>query len=138
MVGQAAFTIDSHANSLEVPDTDFFKHTPASAWWVCGLLFLATVLNYLDRQVLPLTAETIIEEFHLTKEEFGKIIASFRYAYAVFQIAGGWLADALGPRAVYPVAVGLWSLAGAFTGLTTSVGMLSTCRFFLGVGEAFN
>jgi len=107
-------------------------------WWICGFLFLATVLNYLDRQVLSLTADKIIGEFGLTKEGFGKIIAAFRYSYGIVQIFGGFLVDAHGPRIIYPAAGGLWSLAGMLTGLSSSVAMLSSFRFLLGVGEAFN
>jgi MFS transporter, ACS family, hexuronate transporter len=107
-------------------------------WLIVGLLFLATVLNYLDRQVLALTAERIMEEFQLTKEDFGKIIAAFRYSYALFQIVGGWIVDSRGPGLILPLAVGLWSLAGMFTGLVRSVSALATMRFMLGIGEAFN
>ena len=107
-------------------------------WWICGLLFLATVLNYVDRQVLALTAEKVIAEFSLTKEAFGEVISAFRYSYGAVQIAGGWLVDKYGPRVVYPLAVGLWSLAGILTATANSVRMLSGFRFLLGVGEAFN
>lgn len=117
---------------------DFPVKTPARVWWLCGFLFLATVLNYLDRQVLALTAELIIEEFNLTQEELGGVIAAFRYAYAIFQIAGGWMVDFWGARTIYPAAVGLWSVAGVLTGFSRSVGMLSGFRFMLGIGEAFN
>lgn len=111
---------------------------PASTWWICGLLLAATILNYLDRQVLSLTAEKIIAEFHLDKESFGRILAAFRYSYAALQIGGGWLVDAFGARLIYPTAVGLWSLAGGATALAGSLGVLSACRFLLGIGEAFN
>ncbi|MGH9427186.1 MAG: MFS transporter, partial [Terriglobia bacterium] len=111
---------------------------PAKTWWLCGLLFLATVLNYVDRQVLALTAEKVIEEFSLTKEAFGEVISAFRYSYGAVQIAGGWLVDKYGPRVVYPLAVGLWSLAGILTASANSVRMLSGFRFLLGIGEAFN
>lgn len=110
----------------------------ASRWWICGLLFLATVLNYLDRQVLSLTSDRIIDEFHLTKEGFGHIISAFRYAYALFQAGGGWLVDSAGARAIYPSAVGLWSTAGMLTAFVPTLGLLMACRFLLGVGEAFN
>ncbi len=112
--------------------------TPTRTWWLCGFLFMATVLNYLDRQVLALTAERIIGEFHISQEGFGEIIAAFRYAYAIFQIGGGWMVDLWGPRTVYPVAVGIWSLAGILTGLSVSVRSLAGFRFMLGSGEAFN
>jgi ACS family hexuronate transporter-like MFS transporter len=108
------------------------------AWRIVALLFAATFLNYLDRQVLSLTAEHIIEEFRLTKEDFGRILAAFRYAYALLQIAGGWIVDLRGPVVIFPIAVGLWSAAGVLTGFTRSAGMLAFLRFLLGVGEAFN
>lgn len=122
------------------PDTTRPREDAVSArvWLLCGLLFLATVLNYLDRQVLALTAEKIMAEFHLTKESFGEVIAAFRYAYGIFQIAGGWLVDARGSRVIYPLAVGLWSLAGVLTAFAASARMLMGFRFALGIGEAFN
>jgi MFS transporter, ACS family, hexuronate transporter len=115
-------------------------HRPAApgAWWICGLLLAGTVLNYLDRQVLSLTAEKIIADFGIDKEGFGHILSAFRYSYAVTQIAGGWLVDSVGARAIYPAAVGLWSLAGIATAFATSLGGLRACRFVLGIGEAFN
>jgi len=110
---------------------------PARTWWICFLLFLATAIVYLDRQVLALTAPKIIATFHLNKEQFGQIIAAFRYSYGLVQIAGGFLVDAYGPRIVFPVASGLWSMVGILTGLATTVGMLTGLRFLLGAGEAF-
>src|ERR1700744_5997461 len=110
----------------------------AKTWWICFLLFLATAIVYLDRQVLALTAPKIIATFHLTNEQFGKIVAAFRYSYGFVQIFGGFLVDACGPRIVFPVASGVWSIVGILTGLATTVGMLTGLRFLLGVGEAFN
>ncbi len=123
---------------MEGVSADSSASSSVKTWWICGFLFLATVLNYLDRQVLALTAEKIIAEFRLTRESFGEVISAFRYAYGIVQIAGGWLVDAHGPRVVYPTAVGLWSLAGILTVFAQSVGMLSGFRFMLGAGEAFN
>lgn len=120
------------------PGEDSSAKTPARVWWLCGFLFLATVLNYLDRQVLALTAEEIMREFGLSKEGLGGIIAAFRYAYAAFQIFGGWMVDAWGAHRMFPAAVGLWSLAGLLTGLAQSGRMLAGFRFMLGAGEAFN
>jgi ACS family hexuronate transporter-like MFS transporter len=122
--------VSSHSNASE--------YASPKTWWLCGFLFLATVLNYVDRQVLALTAEKVIAEFSLTKEAFGEVIAAFRYSYGAVQIAGGWLVDRYGPRIVYPLAVGLWPLAGVLTASATSVRMLSGFRFLLGIGEAFN
>jgi ACS family hexuronate transporter-like MFS transporter len=99
---------------------------------------LATATIYLDRQVLALTADKIIGDFHLTKEGFGRIIATFRYSYGLAQIFGGFLVDAKGPGIVFPVASGLWALSGLLTGFAGTVRFLTVCRAGLGVGEAFN
>jgi MFS transporter, ACS family, aldohexuronate transporter len=105
---------------------------------VCSLLLMATVLNYLDRQVLSLTAERVIAEFHLSHEGFGNVVSSFRYSYAAMQFIGGWLVDAVGPRVVFPLAVAFWSAAGFGTAFVRSIGALRDCRLALGIGEAFN
>ena len=107
-------------------------------WVVCGLLLGATVLNYLDRQVLSLTAERIIAEYHTDKAGFGELIAAFRLSYAAVQIFGGWIVDSFGPRMVFSAAVGVWSCAGILTGLAASFRQMWACRLALGVGEAFN
>lgn len=101
-------------------------------------MFCATSIVYLDRQVLALTAGKIIANFRLTNEQFGQIVAAFRYSYGLVQIFGGFLVDSYGPRIVFPVASGVWSLAGILTGLATTVGTLTGVRFLLGAGEAFN
>jgi ACS family hexuronate transporter-like MFS transporter len=110
----------------------------ARTWWTCFLLFLATSIVYLDRQVLALTAGKIIAGFGLTNQQFGQIVAAFRYSYGLVQILGGFLVDAYGPRIVFPVASGAWSLVGLLTGLATTVSMLTGLRFLLGASEAFN
>jgi MFS transporter, ACS family, hexuronate transporter len=112
---------------------------PVSAkWWICILLLFATVLNYLDRQVLSLTAEHVMSEFALDKEGFGRVLGAFRYSYALVQVFGGWIVDASGARGVFPMAVGVWSIAGVMTAFAPTLGTLMACRVVLGVGEAFN
>ena len=120
------------------PHADTQGQVSARTWGICILLFLATAIIYLDRQVMALTAEKIIADFGLTKESFGRVIAAFRTSYGIFQILGGFLVDAHGPMIVFPAASGLWALSGLLTGLAATVGMLTGCRFLLGIGEAFN
>jgi MFS transporter, ACS family, hexuronate transporter len=120
------------------PQADTPTQASSKTWRICVLLFLATAIIYLDRQVMALTAEKIIADFGLTKEGFGKVIAAFRTAYGVSQLVGGFLVDAHGPMIVFPAASGLWALSGLLTGLAASVGILTGCRFLLGIGEAFN
>jgi MFS transporter, ACS family, hexuronate transporter len=110
----------------------------SAPWRIAVVLLAATILNYLDRQVLSLTAERVINEFQLDQEGFGRIISVFRYSYALVQVFGGWLVDALGARLIFPLAVGLWSAAGCATAFAPSLGALYACRLTLGVGEAFN
>lgn len=114
------------------------ERVSAKTWWICLLLFLSTAIVYLDRQVLALTAPKIIATFHLTNEQFGHIVGAFRYSYGSVQIVGGFLVDEYGPRIVFPMASGMWSLVGILTGLAATAGALTGLRFLLGVGEAFN
>ena len=102
------------------------------------LLFVGTLLNYLDRQVMALTADKIIADFHLSKEALGGIIAAFRYTYGMGHIVGGFLIDAYGTRFVYPSAGALWSLGGMLMGFAGTAGLLRGFNATLGAGEAFN
>ena len=77
-------------------------------------------------------------EFHLDERGFGEIVSSFRYSYAMVQIFGGWVVDAAGARVVFPVAVALWSAAGFGAAFAHTLGALRSCRFVLGIGEAYN
>jgi MFS transporter, ACS family, hexuronate transporter len=120
------------------PPTDPQGQVSSRTWGICILLFLATAIIYLDRQVMALTAEKIIADFGITKQGFGTVIAAFRTSYGLAQILGGFLVDAHGPMIVFPAASGLWALSGLLTGLATTIGVLTGCRFLLGIGEAFN
>jgi len=104
-------------------------------WFVLGITCLVLVLNYADRAALGVAGSTIIDEFHLTKTEFGLISSIFFFGYAPFCFIGGWLSDKYGPRKVMCAAVAWWSI---FTGLTAAgAGYLSflVIRFLFGFGE---
>jgi MFS transporter, ACS family, hexuronate transporter len=107
-------------------------------WLICGILFLATVLNYLDRQTMAICAPKITEEFGLSNEQFGELLSAFRWSYAALHVPAGFLADRFSVRMVYALAVGLWSLAGGAAACVSSVRALKWTRATLGVGEAFN
>lgn len=107
-------------------------------WTICGILFLATVLNYLDRQTMALCSPLITEEFALGNEQWGELLSAFRWTYALFQIPAGYLADRFSVRGVYAAAVGLWSAAGAAAAFVAGPHALAWTRRALGVGEAFN
>ena len=80
-------------------------------WWICSLLFIATTVNYLDRQVLSLTyKEFIAPEFHWTDAHYGTITGFFSIFYAVACLFAGKFVDWLGTKKGYLIAIGVWSL----------------------------
>jgi len=104
-------------------------------WAILAITSLVLVLNYADRAALAVAGSHIIDQFSLSKTEFGFISSIFFLGYAPFCFVGGWLSDKLGPRAVMSVAVGWWSI---FTWLTAAgAGYLSflVIRFLFGFGE---
>ena len=107
-------------------------------WYIVGIMFAATVLNYLDRQTMSVCASLIKDDFSLSNEELGHLHAAFRGAYGVVQVVGGLIADRFPVRLIYALAVGFWSVAGASTALATGPRMFGWFRRCLGVGEAFN
>ncbi|MCF0208850.1 MAG: MFS transporter, partial [Bacteroidaceae bacterium] len=79
-------------------------------WWICGLLFVATTVNYLDRQVLSLTAkEFIYPDFHWNDNDYGTITAYFSIFYAVCMLFAGKFVDWMGTKKGYLWAIGVWS-----------------------------
>jgi ACS family hexuronate transporter-like MFS transporter len=110
--------------------------SPAWKWWVCGLLLLATMLNYMDRLTINQMSKEIIEEFRLTKEQYGQIEQAFGVAFALGAVLIGWTTDRLDLRWVYPLAVLAWSVAGFVTGFAGTFGGLLLCRSALGLTEA--
>ena len=107
-------------------------------WLVCGLLLLATMINYMDRLTLNLLATQLIDYFHLTKAQYGRIEAAFAVAFAVGALFMGWLADRINVRWLYAAAVLVWSAAGFLTGFAGGFVSLLWCRFLLGLAEAGN
>ena len=110
---------------------------PASwKWWICGLLLLASAINYMDRQTLANAATRITTEFNLKQEQYGNLEFAFGWAFAAGSIFFGILADKFPLRWLYPVVLLLWSMAGFATGLVNSYEGLLYCRGFLGLFEA--
>ncbi|MBP1676223.1 MAG: transporter [Bacteroidetes bacterium] len=91
-------------------------------WTICTLLFFATTINYLDRQVLSLLQPILAEEFHWTDSDYGTITAIFSLAYAISMLFAGRFVDKLGTRKGYAWAIAVWSAAAmlhALCGLAT-------------------
>ncbi|MFO0903494.1 MAG: MFS transporter [Pirellulales bacterium] len=93
-------------------------------WLVCGMLLLALVLNYMDRQTLTLTITAIEKQFGLTNTQYGKLEEGFGYAFAVGGLFFGLMADLVNVRWLYPTVLLGWSAAGIATGYADRLGKL--------------
>ena len=104
-------------------------------WWICGLLFIATSLSFLDRQVLSVISPLITEEFDMSATAYAWVLWAFLLSYTTFFFLGGRVIDWLGTRRGMLLSVGFWSLANALHGLVQGPLQLGIARFSLGVGE---
>jgi MFS family permease len=107
-------------------------------WFLCGLLLLATLLNYLDRQTMSVSASKIAEEMRLSATDLGRLFFAFYLSYGVAQLFVGGLLDRLTVVLAYALAVTAWSLAGAAAALATGFWSLFALRVLLGVCESPN
>lgn len=107
-------------------------------WLIVTLLFLGTVINYLDRQIIGLLKPTLELEFNWTETDFGKIMSAFSFAYAIGLLVSGRFIDKVGTKLGYSVAVVVWSIAGMGHALAKSVAGFGIARLSLGIGEAGN
>jgi len=107
-------------------------------WQICIILFLATTLNYLDRQTLSILAPSLQKELHLDNASLGWLFAVFYYAYTFAHMAVGPILDRSNLRWAFVLAVSLWSIVSVLTGLANGFVALLICRLSLGVVEAAN
>lgn len=111
---------------------------PALRWWIGGLLFASTVINYIDRQTLSVLAPYLKAEYHWSNSDFAQIVIAFRITYAVVQLVGGRLIDILGTRRGLALAVAWYSTVAMLTSLAGGLRSFCGFRFLLGAGEAAN
>lgn len=107
-------------------------------WTICALLFAATTINYMDRQVLGLLAPTLEREIGWSEVQYAHIVTAFQAAYALGLLGFGRLVDGIGVRHGYAISVLFWSFAAAAHALARSVPGFGAARFALGLGEAGN
>ncbi len=105
-------------------------------WWIIVLLFLAAVLNYIDRQTLSALAPTIQKDLAMDDQQYANIINIFLIAYTIAYLISGRVADLIGTRASLFFFVAWWSIANMFTAAARGVTSLGIYRFALGLGEA--
>ena len=103
-----------------------------------GLAFLATVINYLDRQTLSVAAPVLREEFHMSNVAYSRVVFAFLLAYTIMNGVSGPLLDRLGTRLGYALCMAWWSAAAILHALATGPWSLGLFRFLLGMGEAGN
>ena len=111
--------------------TDSYR-SPRWPWWVSGLLLLATMINYMDRQTLSNLAVRITEQFGLNNEQYGDMELLFGVAFACVRCSSGALADRVSVRWLYPLVLVAWSTVGLATGLSQGYVSLLICRGLLG------
>lgn len=107
-------------------------------WTICALLFFATTVNYLDRQVLSMLAKTLETSIGWTSIQYGYITGTFQATYAAGLLGAGYLMDRFGTRKGYALSVTLWSLAAMAHAAARSALTFGIARGFLGICEAAN
>lgn len=103
---------------------------------VLGLVVLAYFVTYLDRVLISNAMPVIQQEFGFGIGAAGLIMSAYAWAYAIFQIPGGWFGDRMGPRVALATVVTWWSAFTFLAGFSSSVTMLAVCLFLVGLGEA--
>jgi MFS transporter, ACS family, hexuronate transporter len=107
-------------------------------WTICAMLFVATSINYMDRQVIAILKPTLEHSIGMTEVSYGYIVDAFQIAYAIGLLVAGRLIDKLGTRVGYMLVMVTWSLSAMGHALATSVLEFGFARFFLGLGESGN
>jgi len=125
------------APNTNVPDAPSAK-IGNYRWTVCALLFFATTINYIDRQVLGLLAPTLEKEIGWTEVQYGYIVTAFQAAYAIGLIFFGRLIDRYGTKIGYSISIAVWSVAAMAHALASSALSFGVARFALGLGESGN
>jgi len=107
-------------------------------WWIVSLVFLATLINYIDRLTISVLAPVITKDLGLTNTQYGGVVTWFLLAYTISQGLSGKLYDSIGTRLGFVVSIVVWSCAAVAHAFARGIGSLSAFRFLLGLGEAGN
>ena len=107
-------------------------------WYIAALLFLATVINYIDRQVIGVVKPRIMTDLHLNQVQYGHVVQFFLIAYSVMYVVSGFLVDRWGTRKALAAFAGWWSVANILHVFVRSAGSLKVCQLLLGIGEPGN
>ena len=107
-------------------------------WVICGLLFFATTINYVDRLVFSILGPELQKTFHWTDKDYTDIVFWFEVAYAIGLLTAGRLLDRIGTRIGYAISLIFWSFAAILHAFMSTIAGFSIARFLLGLGESGN
>jgi len=107
-------------------------------WTICAMLFAATTINYMDRQVIAILKPTLAHSIGMTEVNYGYVVGAFTFAYTLGILAAGRFVDKVGTRIGYMVIMAVWSLSAMGHALANSVLEFGIARFCLGIGESGN
>jgi len=130
--------------AMQKPAAGPAASTPAAAaighyrWIICALLFFATTINYMDRQILSLLKEILDKQIGWSNEQFGWANSAFQFTYGFGLLGFGWFVDRFGTKIGYAVSIAGWSIAAAAHSLVGTVGGFIAARAALGLGESGN
>src|SRR4029077_4937143 len=111
---------------------------PSLRWWIGGVLFASTAINYIDRQTLSLLAPYLKVQYRFSNSDYANIVIAFRVAYSIGQTVFGRLMDRIGPRRGLTLTVTWYSTVSMLTSLANGLLWLTGFRFLLGAGESAN
>jgi MFS transporter, ACS family, hexuronate transporter len=125
---------------METPAQSTIVTTKATQyrWTICALLFFATTINYIDRQIFALIKPILDAELQWTNEQYGMVNSVFQGAYGIGLLLFGWFVDKFGTKIGYAVSIAAWSLAAMGHGFVSSVSGFIIARLSLGLGEGGN
>jgi len=114
------------------------RSIPNLRWWIGGILFASTVINYIDRQTLSLLAPFLKDKYHWTNTDYANIVIGFRIAYSLGQTVFGRFMDRIGTRRGLSLTVLFYSIVSVLTSLARGFYSFAAFRFLLGAGESGN
>jgi ACS family hexuronate transporter-like MFS transporter len=114
------------------------KIIPSLRWWIAGLLFASTAINYVDRQTLSILAPFLKQDYHWSNIDYANIAIAFRVAYSIGQTICGRLMDRVGTRRGLTIGVMWYSIVSLLTSLANGLASFAAFRFLLGAGESAN
>src|SRR3954471_17159759 len=134
-------SLDYRSAPVTAESPDAPQHRPVGRnyrWVICALVFFATTVNYVDRQIIGVLAPTLKRELKWTDAQYGDIVFYFQLAYAIGLLLSGPIIDRIGTKLGYALSLLVWSFAAMAHALVKSVTGFSAARFALGLGEAGN